>query len=241
MTSNSDRFRGFVGQGMKPPLTVMPDVTDFQIVTATGAGIYTAPRKGVLAIYAWGAGGAGFTGGSSDADAGGSAAALKKRLRITKGQQLLYSVGAGVASADGQDTIVNLPSGAVLRAGGGKVASAGTGGKGGIASGGDINLNGSDGVVLTSVNNGTGNPGGGANPGAAGLGSWNPGAGFMSQGGSGAPGFSELGSITKGGDAGNSGSAPNQPGASGGAQAAPGSAATTGANGKLVFVLVKNP
>jgi hypothetical protein len=119
---------------------------------SSGSGSITAPVNCWALIAVRGPGGSGRTGGGS-ANGGGGGGVVYKRIRLTAGQSLAYALGApgaGQTSSDspgnaGTDSTVTLPDGRVLRAGAGGGAESPVGGAGGIASGGDINVNGSAG------------------------------------------------------------------------------------------------
>lgn len=232
---NSHGLRGFVGQGMdarktagRPTLLAIKDTT-------SSTDSYTATTGCIALIYAWGAGGSGSLDGSQ-ASGGGGGAAGYKRLRMTAGQVLSWSVGAGAAAPttvgiDGGDTTVTLPGGLVLTAGGGKGGADGAvaGGAGGVASGSwDVARNGGAGGPGGGSATAGGSPTGGGTGGAA---SGNYG------GGGGSAGFTDKvsGLPTGNGGAGNAGSdeATAPGGASGG-----GSVGQPGKNGRvLVYIL----
>lgn len=151
------KLRGLVAQGMsgRKPGSAL-SLSDLPIVAATGSGVATASWDCWALIYAWGPGGSGGSGsGNSGAPGGGGGGALFKRLRLSRGQTISYSVGTPGAGAttdtpgnSATDTTVTLPTGVVLTAGGGKGGPLTLGtasGLGGASVGGDLNRTGSDG------------------------------------------------------------------------------------------------
>lgn len=102
------------------------------------------------------------------------------------------STGSGYAQSGGS-TVITLPNGVVLTAGGGQGGESvysnrwhrghydGQGGAGGVASGGDVNISGSAGASGARARPGRG--GNGANGGAGGAGGNNVGAGLGKPGG----------------------------------------------------------
>ena len=131
---------------------------------------WTVPENGTYRFYAWGAGSVGASFdlrgciGSiySASGASGGLAVVDKTL--TAGESVTLAVGL----ASGATTTVTFPSGTPLSAGGGGTGNATcsyefTPAAGGVASGGDTNINGSDGKVFSSSV--AGNAGGGTHGG----------------------------------------------------------------------------
>lgn len=120
------------------------EIITFQRIAVAGTEEIVAPEACTLEVFLWGAGASGSTGFNSNRG-GGSGAACYRSMRLTPGQRVLYAVGAGGPSNayagtfghDGGDSWVQLPSGMIVRAGGGKGSGAG-----GVAIGGKVNLNG---------------------------------------------------------------------------------------------------
>jgi hypothetical protein len=159
------KLRGLLGQslsGVRRKLALEMDTF------GTGPQTWICPRSGFYRFVVWGAG-AGPGGGF----AGGSGAYVEKVAFILVGQQVAMSI-AGIA-ANGAST-VTLPNGTVLSAGAAPNSGSGAGG---IASGGDFNINGSTGTAA-----GSGNPGGNGGGTAGGTGAADSGSG----GAAGAPG-----------------------------------------------------
>jgi hypothetical protein len=145
--------------------------------TALGGGVrfffastsWTVPATGTYRIQAWGGSGTGAVarGGSVFVTGGGGGAKCTKTVKLTAGDVLAFTVGAGGAlnqltangqanGNDGGDTTITGPNGLNMVAGGGKGGKYATtvavvdGGAGGIASGGDENLSGGrGGSILT--------------------------------------------------------------------------------------------
>lgn len=154
------KLRGLVAQSMigrkgNLPVSPVPQMLD----TFAGSGVFISLYTGILSIYVFGSGGAG-DGASGGGGAGGGGGAAFKRIRVTPGQMLPWSVGIGAAGvsgagSDGGPTTVTLPNGNILLATGGLGSSSRNGASGGVGSGGDAS--------------GTGGTGGNANStGAAG-------------------------------------------------------------------------
>lgn len=119
-----------------------------------GSYTFVPPKAGYYKFVLWGAGDGSNPGGASGAYS-------EKTVFLTVAQSVPIVVGLGNAGAPGGDTTVSLPGVAVVTAGGGNGATPG------VASGGDLNLNGS-----TSGNPGLGSGGGpvgsvGGNPAGA--------------------------------------------------------------------------
>lgn len=226
MSSNPYGVLGGVGNGMMRALG-MPgrgaELVALPIVATSGSGTVTASDSCIALIALWGAGGAGaVNSGFNRGAGGGSGGVVYHHVTLSRNQSLAWSCGAGATGttdggvpAAGGDTTVTGPSGISLIAGGGQGAqqsSAGiTGGVGGVARGGRINIVGQDGQSATAGAGGT----------APGL---VPQFGSDFAGGAGAAGgTTAAGAIPGGGSAGNTGSS------------------TTGAGGagRVVIVLVK--
>lgn len=157
---------------------------------AAGAHIFEAPATGRYMFTLWGGGAVG--GGTG----GGSGAFAQKTRRLRRGETVSIVVGASAGAST-----ATFIDGSVVTAG------AGTGTGGGLATGGDLNLNGSSGG--TSGNAGDGGGGtaggaGGANQGADGGGAGAPGQGLY-KGGRGGSQASAPASAPGGGGAGGTG------------------------------------
>lgn len=126
------------------------------LITTSGAGAVLAPENCVVQSWLWGGGASGVNASASglNGSGGGGASALYKRFVLSRGQSFLYDIAAGGAAQpsvnvlgnDGGDSTLTLPSGLVVRAGGGKALGAG-----GIATGGDINRPGASVVSNSSA------------------------------------------------------------------------------------------
>jgi hypothetical protein len=222
------KLRGFVGQGVdgkKLLRGAMAQLIVFADVNSGNGSI--SPRfAGLGLIFAWGAGGGALGGNGSD-PGGGGGAALFKLVRMVSRQPISYLVGVGGNAADGTDTIVTLPDGRLLRAGGGKLGVGIAGGLGGQAVGGDLNRAGGA---------GGGNGSGAAQAGVFG-GSFGAAAGSIG-GGGGAGGFSDQphglsgGSGSSGNSTGNSANGAAPGGGAGGSFATGG----IGGPGRFLFI-----
>lgn len=118
----------------------------------TSSGSFVAPLDCLASIFLWGGGGSGEV--AAGYRAGGGASALYKSFPLVRGARVEFEIGlggpsqgtAGQPGNHGQASILRIPGGATLIAGGG-----GGGGKnsqigrGGVASGGDINRAGQSG------------------------------------------------------------------------------------------------
>lgn len=139
------------------------EIITLQQVTTSGAGEIIAIDDCTLEVFIWGAGASGSPAFNNNRG-GGSGAASYKSVRLSRGQRVPYVVGAGGASNgqggtighDGGDSWIQLPTGGVVRVGGGKGSGAG-----GDATGGHLNLSGSS--------SGTSNSPGGTAPSFAGY------------------------------------------------------------------------
>ena len=132
----------------------------FNAPTTAGAQTWTCPRTGEYTIYAWGPGGRGDTASVNSFAGGSGALAIWQRVRLLAGAIATISIpelGATTAA-----TTVNLASKSVtLTAGRGGDGNGSSGGAGGIATGGDININGTAGLsYLVSGADGGGTDGG---------------------------------------------------------------------------------
>jgi hypothetical protein len=230
-------LRGFAGQGMnghKRGADAKVDAVQVVEVTSLGTGSVTVLRHGWALIYLLGVGGSGE---ASAGRGGGGGAALYRRVRVTPGQIISWTLGTPGAAAptstpgnDGTDSTVTTPTGLVLKAGAGKGGTSVAPGAGGVATGGDINRNG--GAGGTFAGNGVG----------AGLGGGNGGAGSGNGGGGGGgAGFSDVGSALAGGSggAGPSGAGALYGGGGGGTVSGTGFDSGAGVGGRLVIWFVR--
>jgi hypothetical protein len=191
------------------------------INTAT-SGTYTVPL-GVtsLNVQVWGAGGAGEGRTANGTGSGGGGGGYTtKTFNVIEGDAILYTLAASVLGGTGSgqtpasSTVSHLPSGTILIANGGKgggSVTAGIGGSGGTATGGDTNVQG--------LNGGNG---GGANSGAGGAGANGVGLGGASQ--------------TANNSAGKPGGAPG--GGGSGAKKTSGTANYNGGNGGIGRIII---
>ncbi len=128
-------LRGFVGQGMD----ARKDTFDGDLhVFAPGNHSFRAPKAGFWIFAVWGAGGAASNG------AGGGGAFCLKTIYLSPGS----NVALVVAHPGFGASTLTFQSGAVLSAGGGQTGSSSPG-LGGVANGGDINVDGAPGVGTT--------------------------------------------------------------------------------------------
>lgn len=135
-----------------------------------GATAFVAPSSGRFKFHAWGGGW-----GGDGASGGASGSYLEITRNLAKGQVVAVTVGvAGSLSTSPGDTTLTFPNGSVATAAAGASRSTG-----GVATGGDVNLNGSA--------PGTGG-GSGANGSGTGGGLGGTGDGASINGGAGAPG-----------------------------------------------------
>jgi hypothetical protein len=128
-----------------------------------GTWSFVPPQTGYWKFVLRGCGGA----GSSGSGAGASGAYCEVTRYLTTAQSVAIVVG----TAFGPDTTATFPDGKVVTAGRASLAVAG------VASGGDVNINGTPGVGTGNLN---GNPGGGTGGGlggVAGVGAGSGGAG----------------------------------------------------------------
>lgn len=130
--------------------------------STTGAGTFTALASGTLIIFAWGGGGPG-NGSAGGSSGGGGGGAFYKRIPITKGQVIPYSVGGrgvgdNAGGTPGGDTFLTTPTNIEIRA-----LGASSSGVGATAVNGDANRQG-------GFAGQAGSDGGGAGGGASGGG-----------------------------------------------------------------------
>lgn len=172
-------LRGLVGQGLSGR---KQQAVRREPSTYPNPGTYTfVPTvEGYWKFVAWGHGG---SGGGSGTHSGGSGAYVEITRYLTLAQTVTIVLPE---SATSSDTTVTMPDGTIA------IAARANGQAGGVASGGDVNLNGSNGV---STGNNNGNAGVGTGGGAGGVGIVGPGSG-----GAGAPANLPY----RGGDGGNS-------------------------------------
>lgn len=129
---------------MNPPRKAASPAAVSSYVRTYSAGSYDwrCPKTGTYRFVLWGSGGGGDNAGPNEG--GGGGAHVQKTARVRAGQLVPVVVGGPSLPDDsGAATTVALPSG-LVSAGGGEKGNAGAGGAGGIATGGDVNVNGSD-------------------------------------------------------------------------------------------------
>lgn len=128
----------------------------FSFPTASSAYTFTPPVAGYWKFVAWGCGGDGTSGTS----AGSSGAYIEVTRFLTPATPVTIAVNGSNA------TVITFADGSVVTAGGGAQAVAG------VATGGDVNLNGTSGVLTGSLagNPGQGTGGGAGAPAASGSG-----------------------------------------------------------------------
>lgn len=160
-------------QGMRTPRKGGVSGAPFVTNLTPGVTTWTVPSAGLYKFHLWGAGRGGTSG-----QGGCSGGYCEITERLSQGAVIAVLVGIGRNALDGGDgdTQVTLPSGRVA------LAARGTAiGTAGLATGGDVNLNGSLGGVSA-----------GGPPGVAGLGSGGAPGGLGDNasrgGGGGAPG-----------------------------------------------------
>ncbi len=129
--ATGQKLRGLVGQGMSG--TRRP-FFGHVYQYAVGSYTLTIPVTGRWTVVQWGAGGNSQTGVGGGG--GGGALCISERY-LRRGQTVSIVIGT--------HCVVTLPDGSVITAGDGAMDAAG--GVGGTASGGDINVNGSDGTA----------------------------------------------------------------------------------------------
>jgi hypothetical protein len=162
-------LRGFVGQGMDGQRKTF---TPYTASYGPGTFTWTAPLPGFYRFVQWGCGGR------------ASAAHAQTVVHLNTGDRVSLVVAEGVST----DTVVTFPSGRVVTAGSAVLSLGETPG---VATGGDLNLNGS---VSGTPSGGNGVAGLGDNGGLGGTGN-----GATSGGGGGAPGYGGF----RGGDGGS--------------------------------------
>ena len=116
------------------------------VLEAGTSGNWTVPDDcyGIRVTCVGGGGGA--TRGPTSSIGGAGAVVIANILDLTPGSTIAYSVGSGGAGVDGGDTTFGA-----LSAGGGKEAFSGNLDNGGTASGGDINIDGQDGRLISNI------------------------------------------------------------------------------------------
>jgi hypothetical protein len=169
-----------VGQGMVARKANARQTEPYVFPAATSSYTFTPPKSGYWKFVAWGPGGTG-TGGVS---AGASGAYIEITRFLTPAQPVTISV------AQASDTVLTFSDGKVVTAGKATAATAGA------ASGGDVNLAGTTGVLTGALVGNAGLGTGGGAGGAAGSGSGGAGApanlpyrGGVGSGGTGGPGI----------------------------------------------------
>src|SRR4051812_1415936 len=135
-----------VGATAKRRFENLDSVPKTTYITATGAGTYIPPPScKCFVVECVGGGGGGQTASSAfGGPGGGGGGYAKKQFLHPFAASYSYSVAASVAAdTDGNDTTFST-----VTAGGGKKgsSSSGMGGNGGTATGGDFNVQGSDGA-----------------------------------------------------------------------------------------------
>jgi hypothetical protein len=182
-------------QGISPPKAggLLNDPSPIKLIVeptdTPGAGIFVAPSQGRYQFVLQGAGGTGNNGGGPAT--GGPGALALRVVRLAKGQRIPYTVSHGgyLHAPARVDSSVTFGDRIMIAGRGGDALDDVTYGAGGIASGGDININGVTGSIQapsygpflggtrgqdatpTSAPGGPGNyigSGGGPNEGAAG-------------------------------------------------------------------------
>lgn len=166
----------------------------FNAPNAAGAQTWTCPRTGEYTIYAWGFGGRGGTTAGHYAGSSG-ALAIWQRVRFQAGDTATITIPER-SSSTGDTTVSTARKSTTLTAGRGGAGGVSPGAVG-VASNGDVNINGSVGAVAPSA----GNAGGGTDGGS----------GSTDTGSPGAPGYDGL----RGGDGAISGYPGGTPGAGG--------------------------
>jgi hypothetical protein len=217
----------------------------------SGTGTYTIPAGYItnLTIRVWGGGG-GITGGAAARSGGGGGGYTQKTIEVNSVSGPIVfnaTVGSGVpvgtAASGGTSTVTNAALGVNLTATGGGLSTAGAGGVGGTATGGDINsVGGTGGVkgagaapVAGGGGGAAGSSSGAGSVGGSGTGNTNAGIGGIGVSGAGSGGDGSLGSATAGaGGAATSGSIP------GGGAGAKGDNGTNGAGarGEIQFDVI---
>jgi len=157
------RIRGFVGQGMSGRRQGSQGYV-YQFIASASAYTFTAPRPGRWKFVMWGPGADGASG-----TAGCSGAYVEIARSLTPGQPVTLQVGFV-----GTDTVATFRDGKVVIAGKGTTSVVG------VASGGDVNLNGSLSGQAAGISNGMAGLGTGGGAGGNGVSS-------IVSGGGGAP------------------------------------------------------
>lgn len=207
------------------------------IIANSGADSFTADKRCIVLVYAWGGGGGGGGHNSGNGGSGGGGgAALFKAVPLSPGQTISYSVGLNGSGATttgtaGGDTTVTLPSGFELRARGGApgVEGSATGGAGGRASGGETNRDGGA---------------GGGRPTLPGFAGQDGGAGGVpvsieGGGGGGAGGFKSQSTGIKGGDGSSSAVVGATPGGGGSGGYSGSTSGQNGGTGRVILIPVR--
>lgn len=171
MLNGGDRLAGFAAQSLGGAKTARVELCPYYL---GGAFTFTVSRTGYYKFVLWGAGGNGHT-----AAAGGGSGAYCEYTRALSAGQAVIIVAPVVGTAAA--TTITFADGKVVSAGNGASATVNVPGSGGVASGGDVNINGSSGG---SSNGTTGQPGSEGGGTAGGTGGDPFGAGG---GGAGAP------------------------------------------------------
>jgi hypothetical protein len=123
------------------------------IKTFTTDGTYTVPSGvSTIKVYVTGGGGGGGSHNTDDAQGGGGAGGTAIKLyTVTPNQQFSYSIGTGGTASSGNTNSSGTGGGAsyfnstLIGYGGNRPTGWAVGGRGGNASGGDLNLYGDDG------------------------------------------------------------------------------------------------
>lgn len=159
----------------------------FNAPETSGDQTWTCPRTGEYTIYAWGPGGNGQPTGTGFAGSSG-ALAIWQRVRFQAGDVVTVSVPGRQNAVTGDTTVSTPRKASILTAGRGADGTS-VAGAVGVASNGDININGSLGKALGAA----GNAGGGTDGGPGGSTTGAPGApgydGFQGGGGAGNTGY----------------------------------------------------
>lgn len=132
------------------------DVGRAELFTAGSYPAWAPPKSGFWKFVAWGAGG-----GSTSAAAGASGAYVEKTVLLIVTNRIAIVVGVGSSGNASTATTIALPGVIDVTAGAGE-----QGNNPGLASGGDVNLNGSN---PPSAGSGTGGGAAGASGGGAGA------------------------------------------------------------------------
>lgn len=136
-------MRGFKGQGMDGRKASLYDPFPIKLTVdpsypGTGVGSWVVPTSGSYLFALHGNGGGGL--GSLPGGPGGLAI---KTVNLRAGQIVSYVVGGQTAGGSGNDCTVTFPDGSVMKVTpGGQASVSPAPGVGGVATGGDINING---------------------------------------------------------------------------------------------------